>query len=540
MRIFLLGLDGMTLRVLEPYVKANLLPNFKKIMEEGACGILRSTIPPITAPAWISLATGKTPGKHHVFEFRKRKGYETTLIAKNTSSAAEPIWSTISRYGKTVKVINVPLTYPPDKVNGIMVSGMMTPNTKTEFTFPKEIKREILKLLPDYRIDIETREFLASGNRDLLIKEVFKITEDRRILMDYFLGSEPCELFFVVFVGPDRIQHFMWDEVQAMNPACVRYYSLLDDILGDILKRMDDNSALFVVSDHGFDATSKTFGINKFLEERGLLHVQTNKNSNQKPVKNHFEKVVLSLFKFIARAKMLHLKKHLPPAFLIFLKNMFWSIISGKNNIDWSKSKAFSFLLYCVSLNLKDRDPLGCVESQDYNELCEIIKKELLEAKDPETGQHIIKNVYRSDQLYPTQHKTDNRPDIIFLPNSGYSINTDIKLEGVFTDANLGTVKEPGSHDMDGLFLGYGNIIKNTKINADIYDIMPTILYLLGLAIPDDVDGRVLTEVIKPVFTEKNKIRFEKSKSNESSQAQMLKEEAEELERHLKGLGYLS
>jgi predicted AlkP superfamily phosphohydrolase/phosphomutase len=540
MKVYLLGLDGMTLKVLTPYMEKNLLPNFKKIIDGGASGILRSTIPPVTAPAWTSLATGKNPGKHHVFEFRKTKGYETTLITKSTSSAAEPIWRIISRHGKTVKILNIPLTYPPDEVKGVMVSGMMTPNTKTEFTFPKETKREILKLIPRYRMDIETREFLASGDTNVLLKEVFEITEDRRILMNYFLDGEPCDLFFIAFLGPDRIQHFMWDQVQAMNPDCVRYYRLLDDILGDILKRLDNDSVLFVASDHGFETINKTFGVNKFLEERGFLHIRRHRNFHQKPVKIHFEKVALFLFKFVARARILHLKKCLPPAFLTLLRNMFWSIISGKSNIDWERTRAFSFLLNCVSVNLKGRNPLGCVEPEDYDKLCEIIENELLEVKDPQTGRNIIKSVYRGDQLYPTQKQTENKPDLMFLPNSGYSINTDIKLDGVLTDANLGTVRAPGNHDMDGLFLAYGNAIKSTKINADIYDIMPTILYLLGLAIPEDVDGRVLSEVIKPEFTERNKILFEKARSDGSTGVQMSDEEEEELRRQLKGLGYIS
>jgi predicted AlkP superfamily phosphohydrolase/phosphomutase len=533
MKVFILGLDGMAPRIVESYVKADLLPNFKNVIDAGASGVLRSTIPPITGPAWISLATGKTPGKHHVFEFRKRKGYNASPVTKNTSADAEPIWGILSRNGRTVQILNVPFAYPPDKVNGIMVSGLMTPNTRTEFTFPKEFKHEISKLIPDYRIDIQTRDFLVSGDKNLLLKEVFKITEDRRRLMNHCLDTRPCDLFFVAFVGPDRLQHFMWDQICSFDSECVRYFRLLDNILGDIMKRMDDDSVLFITSDHGFSAVRKTFYVNKFFEEHGLLRTRKRRGPQQKLGKTNSFNVMRFFYKLLLRTKLLSLKKYVPLRLLTFLKNCLWSFVL----VDWKNTKVFSLLWYGISVNLKGREPLGCVEQQDYSQLCEVVKEKLLNAKDPETGENIVKSVFKADELYPSKGHVDGKPDLIYVLNDGYAARDNLMSEDILKRKEW---TMSGCHDRNGLLLAYGNAIRNTRINADIYDVMPTVLYLLGLAVPEDVDGRILTEVIAPEFVGKNEARFEKPRSVELSEPQIRKEEAEEVERQLRGLGYLS
>jgi len=540
MKVFLLGMDGMTLRIVEPYVRADLLPNFKKIINGGASGILCSTIPPITGPAWVSLATGKNPGKHHVFEFRKRNGYETSLITRNTSPHAEPVWNILSRNKRTVKILNVPFTYPPDEVNGIMVSGLMTPNTRSEFTYPSELKKEIQKLIPDYRIDINTREIMLSGNKSTLLKEVFKNTQEKRQLMGHFLDQDPCELFFITFVGPDRVQHFMWDEVLAMKPECIEYYKLLDDVLGDILDRMDDDSILFVVSDHGFDEAKKTFSVNKCFEERGLLHLKKIKKAGGTRSKLGFVKFVLFFYKIMFRMGLFRLKRYLPPSLVDFVKNFLWSIPLRKGEIDWEKTKVFSLLWHGINVNLKGREPSGNVEMKDYDNICSMVEDELCKAVDPDTGRNIVKSVHRCDRLYATTQEIDHMPDMVFLLNRGYAVRNDLLEESVVSETGAKEWNITGCHDMDGLFLGYGKNIKNTKVAVEIYDVMPTILYMLGLAIPEDVDGRVLYEVIKPEFREKKKIQFEKARASETAERRMRDDEAEEVEKHLRGLGYLS
>ncbi len=537
MKVFLLGLDGMTLRIVEPYVKADLLPNFKKIMEQGCYGILRSTIPAITGPGWVSLATGKNPGKHGVYEFRKRQGYKTELITKCTSPHAEPIWKILSRNGEKVTIASVPFTYPPDEVNGIMISGLMTPGVNTDFVFPHQLKHDIFELIPDYTIDIDLELYLHSKDTGALLNEVVRVTEQDRKLMNYLLEKTPSGLFFVAFTGPDRIQHFLWDEIVSMNAECVQYYKLIDDILGDILQKMDDDAVLFVASDHGFAGATRGFYINNFLQNLGLLRVQG--GSKTKNVLAKMNISTTSFRWFIKKVGLLSLKSLLPSAFLRHIRGFLPARGVLENEIDWQNTKACSLLIHgMVFINLKGREPAGIVEEEQYDQLCDMITEELLKLKDPQTNKNVINAVFRTDQLYSLQCTSDS-PDLIVVANEGYSINESIGGD-ILGENRVANRCRTGDHDTNGLFLAYGNVIKSKQVDADIYDIMPTILYLMGKPIPEDVDGHVLNEIISDDFVKENEIRFEKTTSYEHSNETALNEdETEQMQRQLRSLGYL-
>jgi predicted AlkP superfamily phosphohydrolase/phosphomutase len=536
MKVFLLGLDGLTLNMVKPYIEAGLLPNLKKVLDEGAYGILRSTIPPVSGPAWISLTTGKNPGKHGIFEFRTRQGYSTELVTKNTSIHAEPIWKILSRNQKCVSVINVPLTYPPDEINGMMISGLMTPDKGTEFTYPASIKEELFRLIPDYQVDVNTRVFF-SRDKSKWLKEILKITNDRRTAMNHFIKQDSWDLFFIVYVAPDRLQHFQWNEVISMDPECIKCYQLLDNALGDILEKMDDDTVLFIVSDHGFETVKKALYLTTFLSKIGLLNTRQRKGFSKTLGKidrsNKFVDWIIALLGSI----FLRVKKHFPS----WLMNcMFRLLIMPQGNMNWGKTKLFTILgAGIIFVNLKGREPQGIVEQRDYAGLCALVEKELLALKDPDTGKSIVKAVHKGCEIYSSEY-ADIRPDLVVAMNDGYDVRAELG-NSVLSEYSPTGRKIVSAHHKDGLFAAYGNIVKKTRVDADIYDIMPTILYLAGVAIPEDVDGRVLTEIINRDFVEKNEIRFEKTTESYSSEKIALdEEEKKEVEKHLKNLGYLS
>jgi predicted AlkP superfamily phosphohydrolase/phosphomutase len=536
MKTFLLGLDGMTLKTVEPYVRKNLLPNFKKLMAQGAYGVLHSTIPAITGPGWVSLATGKNPGKHGVYEFRKREGYEAKLITKNTSPYAEPIWSILSRSAKNVIINNMPFTYPPDEVNGIMISGLMTPGINTEFVFPRYLKKELLNLFPEYKLDVSTRKTIFSGNKDDLLRDVFKITEHGRKLMNYLLDNNPWDFFFSVFIGPDRIQHFLWDEILSMDPKCIEYYRLLDDTLGDVLRRINHDTALFIVSDHGFGALKKIFHINSYLRELGLLQVRENTITKNVLGKIDFSSVVSTAYKFLDRTGLLNLKEHLPRPLVNRIRHSLLVDGCGKNKIDWTKTKAFSLLWFGVNINIKEKEPNGVVEKADYSQLCERIKQNLLSVKDPETGKKVVKTVCKTEEIFTSEY-AEGFPDLIVVLNDSYTIRNDLAPYIISDSRKLFLT---GDHNSEGLFFAYGDIINNKRVDAEIYDIMPTLLYLMGTPIPEDVDGRILTEVLDKGFLERNQVRFEKpATSTPSGEKGLDQDQARKVEEQLRSLGYL-
>ncbi len=537
MKVILLGFDGMTLNILKPYIKAGVMPNFAKVLEEGSYGILRSTIPPITGPGWTSMFTGKNPGRHGVFEFFRRNGYKKELLTRSASPGAEPFWNILSKEGKRMLIANVPFTYPPDNINGIIYSGLMTPGTDSAFTSPPQVKEEILGLIPDYRVNVDEKLTLYSQDKDSLLKQVTKITEDTRTLMNHFMNKDDWEVSFITFTGSDVLQHFWWDEIVAMHPGCVEIYKMLDDSLGDMLKRMDDETVLLIASDHGFAGVKKAFHINNFLSQIGLLHFRRGGVNDASHKANLLGLVVSRALRF---SKFLDVKKNLPGPLVNYIKRILPLKQVLEENVDWEKTKAFAMAPYgSIAVNMKGREPKGIVEREDVPELFEQLKKELLLIKDDDTGKGIIKEVLRGDQLY-LSNSYDDMPDFLVVMNDGYSIN--IRLgQGLLADENmLESRKVSGDHNINGMFAAYGNIIKRERLDAEIYDIMPTILYLMGAAIPEDTDGRVLTEILDDEFVRKNEIRFEKAVDAKHSEANALSdEEAKIIEESLKNLGYM-
>jgi predicted AlkP superfamily phosphohydrolase/phosphomutase len=148
-KVIVIGLDGATLDLILPWVQKGLLPNFQRIIKKGIWGHLTSTIPPFTAPAWTSFMTGKNPGKHGIYDFMVREPGTYTSSSVNASFCdADSLWRIIGSEGKKVGVINVPMTYPPEEVNGFLISGMLTPSNTDTFSHPgnKETVRQFSRI----------------------------------------------------------------------------------------------------------------------------------------------------------------------------------------------------------------------------------------------------------------------------------------------------------------------------------------------------------------------------------------------------------
>ncbi len=537
MKVFLFGLDGMTMRILKPYIADGLLPNFAKVLDGGSSGILRSTIPFYTGPGWTSIATGMNPGKHNIFGFWKKNGYKTELVTKNNSVLAEPVWKILSRKGKKVAVMNVPFTYPPDKVNGVMSSGLMTPEVGIDkdikFTHPEELQDEIFRIVPDYQIGVKFDKLLFYGKKDGVLEEVFKTTKQDRTIMMSLLEKDNWDFFYMCFDGTDRLQHFLWDEIISKDSKCVSYYQYLDEILGDVLKQNDD-TALFIVSDHGFRHSDRGFHINNFLKDLDLLN--TKGDIQRKVTGTIGQRVAMSGF---GRRMWRFVKNLLPMWLKRYLVTNILKQHSSEDEIDWQQTKAFSLLGEgCVSINLKYREPNGVVEEQDYEDLCNSLKQKLLEFRDPENGRKVIKEVHIASEIYQP-HNRSLAPDLVAVAYEGYTINQTIVNE-VMSENKMGGLHVNGDHEREGVIAVYGDVINKKEIDASIYDVMPTILYLMGQAVPEDVDGRVLTEIIDPAFVAENEVRFEKSQAAIAEKDDSLGDkEREEIEQQLRDLGYM-
>jgi len=289
---------------------------------------------------------------------------------------------------------------------------------------------------------------------------------------------------------------------------------------------------LFIASDHGFSGTKKAFYINNFFSEIGLLKKKRNSKYKVNLTGNKTLAGVLN------KTRLLELNKYLPSFFLDYLRRFLSKEELSECDFDSMDTKAFSLLYGIVTINLIGREFNGTVKKEEFDKMCETIKNELLGVKDPDTGSSIVKAVLRGDEIYSCGYHGDI-PDLLVVMNDGYVIKENLGGK-ILGEVISRTRYMTGFHDMEGFFAVYGGIINKRKIDADIYDIMPTILYIMRTAIPEDVDGRVIKEVIIEDFITKNKIRFETTaKQRHTDESLLEKSETEKIKRRLESLGYM-
>jgi predicted AlkP superfamily phosphohydrolase/phosphomutase len=231
-QVFVLGLDGATLGLLN----RKALPNIKTLIENGISGELLSR-PAVTPVAWTSMVTGVNPGKHGIFGFRKGD-----KLINSQHKKAKELWD----YLRSI-VINVPMTYPARPIDGVMITGMMTPSIGSDgFVYP-ESERAHLKEI-GYVIEPEI--------------ELSQIEESIRIrveLTKYYAFAHDWQLLFHVFREYDSLQHFFWGQE-------LQYYQMVDKLIAE-LRQSFPFAYFMIVSDHGFTQVDKTFNLPRWLEE---------------------------------------------------------------------------------------------------------------------------------------------------------------------------------------------------------------------------------------------------------------------------------
>ena len=438
------------------------LPNIRSLINRGAYGPLRSCDPPITVPAWAVMTSSKKPGTLGIYGFRNRAdySYENHVIANSTAIKVDRVWDILSRHDKRVILLGIPQTFPPKPVNGILVGDFLTPDTKSDYTYPSEFKHEITKVVGDYILDV--REF-RSDKKDSILKEIFEMTRKRFQLARYLVAEKEWDYFMMVEIGVDRIQHAFWACVDRTHRnyhagnchenAILDYYRLIDAEIGELLKFSDKNTAVFVVSDHGAQKMEGSICINEWLIREGYLRL--------------FE------------------MPKTPTPF-------------ARLKVDWSNTKAWGDGGYYsrIFLNLRGREPQGIVDANEYDRLrSELIEK--IEAIPDEKGRLIGTKVFRPEELYKTRNGV--APDLmVYFGNLAWRSAGTVGRDSIHTFEN-DTGPDDANHGQHGIFIAMppgGKGGTGPLPGLEIQDIAPTILKILDLPIPDDMEGKVVQEVI--------------------------------------------
>jgi len=541
-KVLIIGLDGATWDLIRPWIEDGKLPMLRKLMKGGAWGILQSTIPPWTIPAWCSMTTGKNPSKLCFSTFMIKQGYtfRPYFLAANEQ---RKIWDILSDNGKTVCLCNLPDLHYPYKINGHMVVGWLY-RDKKRLTYPIDLIDELNNLVNGYKIDImeadvEKGKIIGSPSAEDYLRSVEELLEKHSLTFEHLLTNKNWDFGFVVFTTPDRIQHRYWDEGILLN-----HYQKIDKKLDELLSMLDDNITIFLVSDHGFGQRDYIFNINDWLIREGYLRLknQQNKTKFLLLMVNLSEKLkVYGLIKAVVNL----LPSRIPTHIKAGLKEINSSKSFEQLEIDWKNAKAFAYGVFGdIYINIKGREPEGTVSPSDYDKIRDEIIKKLKELKhNRHNDKGLAVKVFKKEEIYVGATLNDHLPDIVILPtNDGIqSINSNVSHGEMFVRSN------GGEHRLDGIFLAYGkNIKKGLKIqNAKIYEIAPTILHIFGLPIPNDMDGKVLTEIFKegselrkrkPIYTEP---RYYEKKDNKDKSVLTDRDE-EQVRKRLEGLGYLS
>lgn len=473
MKVLVIGLDGSCMDLIKSWAHEGKLPTFQKLICEGSYGNLESVTPPLTIPAWNCLASGKNPGKFGCFSFvQKIPGSYSFQVYKHMVEKENDIWDILSNDGKKVFVLNAPNILKAYRINGYMVAGFLC-LIKEYLTYPKGLKGTLKDMNYEKGGEYLIPFLTASDNE---ISKLFKeMTESICRVLFYFLEKD-WNFGFVVFQELDGAQHRMWNKKNRL----LEHYQNIDKKLKKIIDKLDtedEKPTIIIASDHGFGPNKRMFLINEWLEKRGLLKIR------KKPSFMFLN----AMIRIVKRQNILKILKLLMkfPYLLPVYENILRQAVGTP--VIWEKTKAFCYGNWgTIYINLSGREPKGIVKPDDYEQL----RTEIIDGL-----KEISVKAYRREELYSGEY-IKSAPDIIIqIDENVSSVSGKVGYNEIFTDG----FPFDGYHDLkNGTFIAWGpNIKQKFEIEPKILDIAPTILHIMGLPIPKDMDGRILKEIFE-------------------------------------------
>lgn len=456
-KVILIGLDCAAPELVFERFKGKL-PNLSRLMTKGQYGKLESSDPAITIPAWMVMVTSRTPGELGLYGFRHRKGssYKEGWIANTTRVNTKKIWDHVADAGGKVCLIAIPPSYPPYKVNGDLVGCFITPDTSRQYTHPPELADEIKKVVGEYVIDVEFR----IDEKEETLKAIYNMTEKRFQLAKYLIRTRDWQFFMLVEIGLDRIHHAFWryfdKEHHLYEPGnryekvIEDYYIFLDRKVGEVLELLDDDTVVLVTSDHGAKRMKGCFCINSWLIQEGLLKL-----------------------------------KKLPEKAIPF----------SEDDVDWDNTVAWGWGGYYarIFLNVKGREAQGKVNPEDYERTRDHLVSKIKGIRGP-SGEKWETQVMKPEEIYPETH--GDKPDLMVYFDDLYwrSAGSIGHMNQYLPENDTGP--DDCVHAKQGIYILHDpkNPARGKVIDAKIYDVAPTVLSIMGLKIPPEMEGKPLIE----------------------------------------------
>jgi predicted AlkP superfamily phosphohydrolase/phosphomutase len=542
-RVLILGLDGATLDLVRPWAEAGRLPALKGLMDRGAWGTLTSTVPPMTSPAWPSFATGMYPAKHGVFDFVSAHSGSFNIV-NATAVRAPMLWDLLSTHGKRVGVINVPVTYPPRPVNGFMVSGLLSPSG-AEVTYPADLLQRYDGREPTYRVMPSIQ--YKPGNEGPFLDDLEALIGVREQYALRLMGDQPWDMLMIHFLSTDLAQHALWRYTDPRHPrfeagspyrdAIERIYRRVDRAIGALLAEAGDGTTTIVMSDHGFGPLHGVVNLNILLWQQGLLHFKRDPLTRLRAMLFQHGLTPKLAYKLIERLNLQNLVARLAKSTRNAVYNKFLSF----DDVDWTRTVAYSLgHVGQIYINVAGRERQGIIaRGAAYEQAIERVTDALGTLTMPD-GRPMVDRVIRAAEL-PGGPYADDGPDLQLVLD-GYRY---ISCPLFATDGHVLSKQirgDSGSHRMEGTFVVAGPQIRRAgRVEGTrIVDLAPTVLSLLGCPVPDEMDGRVLSDLLTAgVLAYDEAWDRETAAGARPEPVSLSPEEEDELQQRLRGLGYL-
>ncbi len=563
-KVVIISLDGATFDILNPLMQQGRMPNLQKLVNGGIAARLSSVVPPVTPPAWTSFMTGKHPSKHGIFGFMHFDPKQYKWTPNNSRYVqSKTIWQILSEKGKEVIVLNLPQTYPPYQVNGVMVSGW--DSVSSEFTYPPELGEEITRTVPAYRDSklwlCELIPARTGKEFDEFTGKLIASARQSTALALHLLDTRRWDAFMIHFHQTDWIQHKLWPDIERachsenndIRAERVReVYQCVDDCLGTVVQHTAACEPMIVVlSDHGFGRQRGCLYPNHYLKSWGYLHSATDTpppNDPLKSIKDVFRQsrssYVRTAYRAAVRAK--HKVSGQQPSTeyeKYSEKYKSWVDLNRDNSekrgrdIDWARTRVVAVETYhCAILyvNVFGRGPLGLVQpGPEYDAIISDLISRFNELRDPGSGEKLIARAARGCDVYPAAGPNVLLPDVMLIPAEGWNCCETINIDPESASS------EESMHHPSGVLITAGKGIQPRRngLQPTLVDVAPTVLHALGLPVPTDMEGRVLQEV----FASPQPVSFEEiDNALVAGESAYSSEETEVIEQRLRGLGYIA
>ncbi|ERH01350.1 MAG: hypothetical protein J07HN6_00902 [Halonotius sp. J07HN6] len=421
-RVAFIGIDGVPYSLLSEH--SDRFPNLTAIMEEGSAGAIDSIVPPESSACWPALTTGVNPGETGVYGFQDREvGSYDTYVPMGRDVQATRLWDRVTEAGREASVLNVPVTFPPQRNVQRMVSGFLSPGVD-KASHPDELTQTLED--GDYIIDVNAKLGHEDDKSDF-IENAHETLDRRYDAFEHYLSADDWDLFFGVFMTTDRVNHFLFKDYERdgeNQEAFFEFYEQLDEYIGNIREMLPDDVTLVIASDHGFTSLDYEVHCNAWLEEEGLLSFADDDHDELGDIADD------------ATA---------------------YSLIPGR-----------------FYINLEGREPRGSVPESEYEEVRADLKERLENLEGPD-GNPVCERVVEKEAAFRGDHD-DIAADLVAIPNHGF----DLKSGFSGHDDVFDTGPRNGMHSFDNATLLVDEPDASIE-DADLYDIAPTILDLLEL-----------------------------------------------------------